>query len=373
VQPQAITPEPVPSPVDPPRAARLLSALQREVATVLLVLLVVVCALLSPSFLSVTNLLNLADAAPIFAILAAAQMLVILSGGIDLSVGSLMAVGAFFAAVMSFNNVGLAIVVPILVTGFLGFLDGALAAYTRVPPFIITLGMLSFGRGIAQLGAAVYQGASASGAGAQAVAANKTGLFQGISDGTPFGSAFAIPFGAFVAVAVFIGLAYTLRYTGFGRHVYAIGGNEAAAGLLGVRVRPVKMGIYAISGALSGLAGVLLASHLGSAPPTAGQGYELDAITAVVVGGTLLTGGVGTVRGTIVGLLVIVILPNIFNLLGLGDEWQQVVRGAVLLAVVLLQLVIVRDGSIGGLRLRRPPPPPLQGAPQTPPTTARVV
>jgi ribose transport system permease protein len=162
-----------------------------------------------------------------------------------------------------------------------------------------------------------------------------------------------LPLGALIAAAIFVTLAYTLRYTRFGRHVFAIGGNETAATLLGVRVRRVKLAIYTISGTMAGLAGVLYASRELSAPPTAAQGYELDAITAVVVGGTLLTGGVGTVRGTIVGLLIISILPNIFNLLGLDPAWQQVARGAVLLAVVLLQLVFVPGGSIGGLRRRK--------------------
>ena len=120
-----------------------------------------------------------------------------------------------------------------------------------------------------------------------------------------------------------------------------------------MQVRRVKLAIYAISGAMAGLAGVLYASRELSAPPTAAQGYELDAITAVVVGGTLLTGGVGTVRGTLVGLLIIRILPNIFNLRGLDPAWQQVARGAVLLAAVVLQLVVLPGSGIGGLRLRK--------------------
>jgi ribose transport system permease protein len=134
---------------------------------------------------------------------------------------------------------------------------------------------------------------------------------------------------------------------------FAIGGNETAALLLGVRVRRVKLALYTNSGALAGLAGILYASRELWAPPTAAQGYELDAITAMVVGGTLLTGGVGTVRGTVIGVLTIRILPNIFNLLGFDTAWQQVARGAVLLAVVLLQLVVMPRGRIGGLRLRR--------------------
>jgi len=362
VQPQAVVPEPVPSPPTPPFAARALSTVQREVATALLVVEIIACALLSPQFLTGGNLLNIADQASVYGLIAAGQMLVILSGGIDLSVGSLIAVGAFCAAVMSHTNVALAIVVPLVVTGALGLVNGIGAAYTRVPPFIITLAMLSVARGIALQAAAVYQGASASGAGASAVSANNTGLFPAISQGKPFGSVFPLTFNAIIALAVFIALAYVLRYTRFGRHVFAIGGNEAAATLLGVKIRRVKIAMYTISGALAGLGGVLLASRLTSAPPTAAQGYELDAITAVVVGGTLLTGGVGTVRGTLVGLLIIVVLPNIFNLLGLDPAWQAVARGTVLLAVVLLQLVIVPDGDIGGLRLRARPKTPAKAA-----------
>ncbi|HKO23698.1 MAG TPA: ABC transporter permease, partial [Chloroflexota bacterium] len=192
-------------------------------------------------------------------------------------------------------------------------------------------------------------GASVAGAGASPVSASYSGGFPLISEGSVFGA----PSGALIALVVFVLLAYVLRYTRFGRHVFAIGGNESAALLLGVLVRHVKLALYTISGALAGLAGILYASRELSAPPTAAQGYELDAITAVVVGGTLLTGGVGTVRGTIVGVLIIRILPNIFNLLGFDPAWQQVARGAVLLAVVLLQLVVMPTGRIGGVRLRR--------------------
>ncbi len=348
MQPEATTPDPVPSPTAPPRAGQILSIVQREIATVLLVILVVVCALISPNFLSLSNLQGLAGEIPIFAILAAGQMLVILSGGIDLSVGSVLAVGAFCAAALSFYGVVPAVVGPLIVTGLIGLVNGLGAAYTRVPPFIITLAMLSVARGVSLQAAAVYHGAAASGAGAEAVSANGTGLFQSIGQGSLLG----VPFSAMIALVAFVLLAYVLRYTRFGRHVFAVGGNEAAAGLLGVQVRRVKLLIYTISGVLAGLAGVLLASRLLSAPPTAAQGYELNAITAVVVGGTLLTGGVGTVRGTVVGVLITQILPNILDLKGIDTAWQQVALGGVLLAVVLLQLLVVPGSAIGGLRLR---------------------
>src|SRR5437763_6269355 len=349
MQPEAVAPGSAPPPTAPPPAARALSVLQREISTALLVVLVIVCALLSPDFLTRTNLANLADQMPVFGILAAGQMLVILSGGIDLSVGSVLALGAFFAAATSFYGVLPAIVVPVVATALIGLVNGLGVVFTRVPPFIVTLAMLSVARGIALQAAAIYHGASVTGSGAAPVSANRSGGFPLISEGSVFG----LPLGAIIALAVFVALAYVLRYTRFGRHVFAVGGNETAATLLGVRVRRVKLAIYSISGAMAGLAGVLYASRELSAPPTAAQGYELDAITAVVVGGTLLTGGVGTVRGTLVGVLIIRILPNIFNLLGFDPAWQQVARGAVLLAVVLLQLVVMPTGRIGGVRLRR--------------------
>jgi ribose/xylose/arabinose/galactoside ABC-type transport system permease subunit len=305
-----------------------------ENALILLVLLVVACGLLSPNFLSPQNIANLADQLPIFAILAAGQLVVILTGGIDLSVGSVLALCAFFAAALSHHGLLPAIVVPVLVGGGVGLLNGMGAAFTRVPPFIITLAMLSIARGFALQSAAWYNGGSITGSGAAPVSASRDFGFQFVSSGNVFG----LPIAALIAIAVFAGVAYILRYEPFGRHVYAVGGNESAALLLGVNVKRVKMLVYSISGMLAGLAGVLYASRQGSAPPTAAGGYELDAITAVVVGGALLTGGVGTVRGTVIGLLIVRILPNIFNLLGLDPAWQQVARGGVLIAVVLMQI-----------------------------------
>jgi ribose transport system permease protein len=279
--------------------------------------------------------------------LAAGQMLVIVSGGIDLSVGSMVVVGAFFAATQSFDGTARSIVVALLVTGALGMVNGLTIAFTRVPPFIVTLGMLTVARGVALEATSIYHGQSVAAGGALPVASIQHGSFIYLSQGTLLG----VPFPAYLGLAVFLLLAFTLRYTRFGRHVYALGGNESAAELLGVRVARVKVMIYTISGLLAGFSGVLLASRLSSAPPTEGLGWELDSITAVVIGGTLLTGGVGTVRGTLAGLLFINILPNIFNLTGVDPSWQLVVRGAVLLAVVILQIKLLPSTRVGGLSL----------------------
>jgi ribose transport system permease protein len=342
-------------PLEPANPARQrilrISGLQQEGAIVALVLLVIACTIISPNFLTHRNLYDLADQIPIYAMLAAAQMLVIVSGGIDLSVGSLVAFGAFFAATQSFNGTPQAIATALLAAGVLGMVNGLTIAFTRIPPFIVTLGMLSVARGLTLEATSIYHGQSVAAGGAQPVGSIQHGSFIFISQGTLFG----IPFPAYLAAAVFLALAYTLRFTRFGRHVFALGGNEPASELLGVRVARVKIAIYTLSGLLSGLAGVLLASRLSSAPPTEGLGWELDSITAVVIGGTLLTGGVGTVRGTLAGLLFINILPNIFNLTGVDPSWQLVVRGGVLLAVVIFQLRMLPSTRIGGLPLRTEP------------------
>jgi ribose/xylose/arabinose/galactoside ABC-type transport system permease subunit len=323
-----------PAPGVQPTLDRIVRFVLNENALLLLVVLLIVCGALSRNFMTPQNLANLADQLPIFAILAAGQLIVILTGGIDLSVGSVLALCAFFAAALSHQGLLPAILVPLLVGGGVGLLNGFGAAYTRVPPFIITLAMLSIARGTALQAAAWYNGGSVTGSGAAPVSASRDFGFPLVSSGYVLG----LPIAALIAIAVFAAIAYMLRYEPFGRHVYAVGGNESAALLLGVNVKRVKLLVYALSGMLAGLAGVLYASREGSAPPTAAGGYELDAITAVVVGGALLTGGVGTVRGTVIGLLIVRILPNIFNLLGLDPAWQQVARGGVLLAVVLLQI-----------------------------------
>jgi ribose/xylose/arabinose/galactoside ABC-type transport system permease subunit len=356
---------------DVSRAARALSLVQRETSIVVLALLIVACSLLSPHFLTGNNIGNLSDQMAVFGVLACAQMLAILSGGIDLSVGSVLALGAFFAAAMSSHGIFVAIIVALLATGVVGFINGLGIAYTRVPPFIITLAMLSVARGLSLQFASMANNASTSGAGASAVSVASGSGFQNVAEYPLPLIPWNIPSGALIAVLVFVALAFVLRYTSFGRHVFAVGGNESAAMLLGVRVKRVKIAVYTCSGMLAGLAGVLYASRQVSAPPTAGVTYELDAIAAVVVGGSLLTGGVGTVRGTFVGMLIIQILPNIFNLLALGSNWQQVARGVVLLAVVILQMVVLPAMRIGGipLRGRQPfvdPAPPVEAPPGTP-------
>jgi ribose/xylose/arabinose/galactoside ABC-type transport system permease subunit len=333
---------------------QMLSFLTREIGTILLILLVIACLLASPDFMTRGNMENLADQLPPYGILAVAQMLAILTGGINLSMGSMLALGAFFCATQSPHGTVAAIVVPIVICGLMGMCSGLIIAFTTVPPFIVTLAMLYVVRGMTQQFANIYSGNQT----ASAIAVDPGSWIIKMHQHTIFG----LPLTVYVMVGVILAIGYMLHYSRLGRHIYSIGGNEAAALLLGVRVRRTKVMLYTLTASLAGLAGVVFASRLASAPPTAGQGYEFIAITAVVVGGTLLTGGVGTMRGTAVGLLVVGILPNIFDLLKVGQDYQQVWRGCVLLGVVLLQLAVLPITRIGGLPIRTAKKPPVEGA-----------
>ncbi len=336
-------------------SARAIALIRQEIAIVLLIILVIACMVASPDFMTRGNMQNLADQLPPYGILAVAQMLAILTGGIDLSLGSMLALGAFFCAAQSSHGVAAAVVVPIVVCALTGMCTGLVIAFTTVPPFIVTLAMLYVIRGVTQQFANIFSGNQT----ASEIPLAQGSLILQIEKTSILG----LPLTVYVLIAVIAVVGYMLRYNRFGRHIYAVGGNEAAAVLLGVRVKRVKVMLYTLTVALAGLAGVIFASRLASAPPTAGQGYEFIAITAVVVGGTLLTGGVGTMRGTAIGLLVVGILPNILDLKGVGQDWQQVWRGCVLVGVVLLQLVAVPLTRIGGLPIRRQSPPTAGQAP----------
>ncbi|MDX6693475.1 MAG: galactofuranose transport system permease protein [Blastocatellia bacterium] len=311
--------------------AKFASFIQRQGA---LVALILVCLFASwrygtfldnGSFLTGQNLLNVVAQNSMVGLIALGMTFVILTGGIDLSVGSLLAVGGVIAATLAGNNFIVVLVVSVGATTLLGLLNGLVIAKVRIQPFIVTLAMMIAARGLA-LRVAHEKPIEIR---------NMTGgfrwLWQGMIGPLP------VPIVMLVA-AYFIGW-LVLNHTRFGRHVYALGDNEEAARLMGLNVGRVTLGVYALSGALAGLAGVILASRLGSGQPVAGAGFELDAIAAVVVGGTLLTGGQGGVGSTLVGVLLLGVLFNILNNEGdwIGSYWQGVLRGIFLLAVVIIQ------------------------------------
>ena len=291
-----------------------------------LVLLVVVVSILSPSFLTTKNIFNVLRQTSVNAVIAAGMTFVILTGGIDLSVGSILAIsGAVCASMLvSGTNIVIAVLVALVIGGAVGFLNGFVIAKGKLQPFIATLATMTVLRGLTLVftdGKPITLGS-----GDLAVAFGKIGG----------GSILGIPTPALIMIAVFLICGYVLNKTVIGRHVYALGSNENAAKLSGLNTDKIKIAVYTVSGILAAVAGIIITSRLFSAQPTAGEGYELDAIAAVVLGGTSLTGGKGKISKTIVGALIIGILSNALNLLDVSSYYQMMVKGAVILVAVLL-------------------------------------
>ena len=303
------------------RIATLTRGWQRVGVLAALVLLVIAASLLSPRFLTVPNLLNVLRQVSIVGILATGMTFVILTRGIDLSVGSLLGVAVvLFAGSMDSRGTAVALPLGLGAAALAGLVNGIGIAYAGLPAFIMTLGMLSFVRGLAF----IYTG------GTPIPILNED--FYVFGNGHLLG----VPTPALILLAALIVSGFLLGLTPFGRSVYAIGSNEEAARLSGVPVRLYKTIVYVISGLMSGLAGLLYASQLSIGTPIAGQGYELDAIAAVVVGGTSLFGGKGSVAGTFLGTLIIGVLANILNLTGVDPFVQQLFKGALIIVAVFI-------------------------------------
>ncbi|MER7199251.1 transporter [Streptomyces sp. CB01635] len=296
-----------------------------------LVVLVIAMSLLSGDFLTTQNLLNVGVQAAVTAILAFGVTFVIVSAGIDLSVGSVAALSATvlaWAATSEGVPVWIAVILAVVTGIACGFVNGALVSYGKLPPFIATLAMLSVGRGLSLV---ISQG-------------SPIPFPSSVSRvGDTLGGWLPVP----VLVMIVMGLitALILGRTFIGRSMFAIGGNEEAARLSGLRVKRQKVVIYALSGLFAAVAGIVLASRLTSAQPQAAQGYELDAIAAVVIGGASLSGGVGKASGTFIGALILAVLRNGLNLLSVSAFWQQVVIGVVIALAVLLDTVRRKAGA----------------------------
>jgi ribose/xylose/arabinose/galactoside ABC-type transport system permease subunit len=308
--------------------ARVASFLQRQGALVALVLVAAFAFARYERFLTEENLTNVLRQNSMLGLVALGMTFVILTGGIDLSVGSLVAVAGVAAASLADRGLSVALLAGVSVATALGLVNGLVIARARIQPFIVTLAMMIAARGLAL----VYTGEKTLSvpAGAQ--------TFRELGRGRVDLGAFAVPYPVLILLAAYALAWLVLNYTRFGRHAYALGDSEEAARLMGLNVGRVTLGVYTLSGALAGLAGVLLASRLGTGQPVAAVGWELDAIAAVVVGGTLLTGGQGGVGSTLVGMLLLALIFNIFNLEGwISPWWQLVLRGVILLAVVIVQ------------------------------------
>ncbi|WP_411293503.1 ribose ABC transporter permease [Vibrio cholerae] len=291
-----------------------------------LLFLVVVVSFLNPNFFTVDNLLNILRQTSVNAIIAVGMTLVILTAGIDLSVGSVLALCGAFAATLVAMEVPVLVAVPtaLLAGAALGAISGIIIAKGKVQAFIATLVTMTLLRGVTM----VYtDGRPIS-----------TGFTDTADTFAWFGTGYAlgIPVPVWLMAVVFAGAWYLLNHTRFGRYVYAVGGNESATRLSGINVDRVKIGVYAICGLLAALAGIIVTSRLSSAQPTAGMGYELDAIAAVVLGGTSLMGGKGRIMGTLIGALIIGFLNNALNLLDVSSYYQMIAKAVVILLAVLV-------------------------------------
>lgn len=289
-----------------------------------LIILMVFVSILNPTFLQANNLMNLMRQLIINGFIALGMTFVILTGGIDLSVGSTLALtSAIFAGLLQNGmNTGLAILIAVGLGLVLGLLNGLLITKGKLAPFIVTLATMTIFRGLTL----VYTDG-------RPIAGPKDNFaFQFLGKGQIFG----IPFQVILFILAFLCLWIILNKTALGRKIYAVGGNEKASFISGINIDKVKIWVYVISSLMAVLSGLVLTSRLNSAQPTAGAAYEMDAIAAVVLGGTSMTGGSGSLTGTLIGILILGVLNNGLNLLGVSSFYQQIVKGIVILIAVLI-------------------------------------
>lgn len=288
-----------------------------------LVLLVIILSILSPHFLEPSNLLNLMRQVSINALIAFGLTFVILTGGIDLSVGSIVALSGALTAGMMVSGMGTftAVIIGLLLGLIMGIINGVIISVGKVVPFIATLATMTIYRGITLL---YTEGMPVTGLNESFAFIGKGYIFN------------VIPMPMFLLLLVFIISYIVLKKTTFGRYVYALGGNERTTFLSGINTNRIKIAVYGICGMFAALGGIVLTSRLNSAQPTAGLTFELDAIAAVIVGGTSLFGGKGWVFGTLIGALIIGVLTNGLNLLNVEAYYQQIIKGMVILAAVIL-------------------------------------
>lgn len=289
-----------------------------------LLVLMVIVTILNPNFIAPINLLNLLRQVSVNALIAFGMTFVILTGGIDLSVGSTLALSGALVAGMIASGLDpiLAMIIGVVIGGVLGAVNGLLITKGKMAPFIATLATMT-----------IYRGAT--------LVYTDGNPITGIGDSFIFkfigrGYLFNIPVPVILMAIAFILLYVLLHKMTFGRKTYAIGGNEKASYIAGIKIDKVKTLIYALSGMMASVAGIIITSRLNSAQPTAGQAYEMDAIAAVVLGGTSLSGGKGRIFGTLIGALIIGTLNNGLNLIGVSSFYQQIVKGIVIIIAVLL-------------------------------------
>ena len=314
--------------------------LRRLQSFLALAIMVVALSVLSDNFLTIDNGWNILRQISVNLCLSIGMTLVILSGGIDLSVGAILGLAGAIAAGLLTKGVTLtalgvrleittagAIVAGVGTGAVAGWFNGFVITRFRLPSFVATLGMLSIARGLTMLWTGGFPITSLGGS------------FGFLGTGVLLG----MPMPVWIMLALTLVFLVVTKRTRFGRHVYAVGGNERAARLTGLNVSRIKLAVYTLAGALAGVAGLIVTARLDSAQPNAGLGYELDSIAAVVIGGTSLSGGRGSVGGTVLGCLIIGVLNNGLFLLNVSPFWQQVIKGAVILLAVALDRLYNRN------------------------------
>ncbi len=320
----------------------LLSLVTKYQSYLVLLLIFVIAAIVSPErrgenvFLGSSNLLNVVRFASENGIIAIGMTLVIITAGIDLSVGSVLALCAVTAAYMMMTqDAGILLtILTVLAVGLgAGLINGVVSTKLRIQPFIVTLAMMSVARGAASLLADGYAIPLAYGDGEGLAPPQFRTWFGGNLE---IGG-WRIPVSIFYFVAIALIASFVLNRTRFGRHIYAVGGNETASHLSGIKTDRVKIAVYAITGALVGIAAMLHAALVSQGSHIDGQGYELNAIAAVVIGGTNLMGGIGTIGGTFIGAIILSVLDNILGLKNVSSEYQQILKGLIIVLAVVLQ------------------------------------
>lgn len=302
---------------------QFIKALRQYGIFVVFIIICLILSFISPQFLTVSNWTIIITQASINALLAFGVTFVIITGGIDLSLGSMVAVTGVTAAMLAHPDtfsVALPIFAGLLAGLLMGVFNGFIITKSKIAPFIVTLGTMTIGRGLALI---LSKGRPVS---------NLSDSFNFIGGGDILG----IPFPIIVLIIIFIICSLILKKTLLGRYIYAIGGNEQASRASGINVNQVKMAVYSISGLLAGLAGILLTSRITTGQPNAGAGFELDAIAAAVIGGTSTSGGTGTMTGTLIGVLLIGVINNGLDLLNVTSYYQQVVMGIIIIGAVVL-------------------------------------
>ncbi|WP_315070407.1 ABC transporter permease subunit [uncultured Clostridium sp.] len=287
-----------------------------------LIILCAVISIVSPRFLGIANLRNLFTQISVNGVISLGMTFVILTGGIDLSVGSVVAISGAVAAatIQSTGSIILGVLAALFTGIFVGFINGLVVARGKIQAFVATLATQTVFRGVTY----VFTGGNP---------------ISGLSDDfikITNSRILGIPVPVIMTIIVFVICSYILTQTRYGRYVYAVGGNEDSARLSGISVNNIKIWVYIISGITAAIAGIIVTSRIGSAAPTAGNGYELDAIAAIVIGGTNLVGGEGNIVGTIIGVLIIGVLSNGLNLMDVSAFYQTIVKGLVILLAVLI-------------------------------------